>query len=78
MKDKRELTPEDLKIIELKECIAETNGLYHDFGILKREFYGNWKDKNVIQLENHRKKVIHDFLNGIVENNRMANGKLRG
>lgn len=64
MKSKKELTDEELKIVELKECVAETNELYHDFGILKREFYEDWKDKNIIQLENHRKKVIHDFLNG--------------
>lgn len=59
----------DFKFPEMYGTIKETNELFRDFGIRERVNKEEWVNKSPIALENYRKKVIRDFLDGVVERN---------
>lgn len=62
---------------KIEEAIKETNTIFSDFGISERLKVEDWKDKSIIALENYRKSKINNYLNGVIENSRMGDGKLR-
>ena len=62
---------------EIYQEIAKSNRLFRDFGINERMKVTDWKNSSVIAIENYRKSKIHNYLNDVIENSRMSNGKLR-
>ena len=62
---------------KIEEAIKETNTIFRDFGISEKLKVEDWKDKSIIALENYRKSKINNYLNGVIENSRMGDGKLR-
>lgn len=62
---------------KIKQAIKETNIIFKDFGIQEKLRVEDWEDKSVIAIENYRKSKIDNYLNGVIENSRMSNGKLR-
>ena len=62
---------------QIYQEIAKSNRLFRDFGINERMKITDWKNSSVIAIENYRKSKIHNYLNDVIENNRMDDGKLR-